>query len=251
MERLMNQKGDPATKTVSLAMYDRNLVSICDKDLLKELLVVKGNNFIKEVKLYEVFNTFGGNILSALDAGGESWKNHHRVASGAFASKNLEYMAGIASDSVDLIRTHKWEKEMKSALESGKKGFVFDSNGDYSDMTLDVLGKAGFGLDFSIFDEKNDEGRIFRRALEKMFTLGVITKRFIGMNPAFSWAFPFVSKVTGVNDAVKIVSDKLDQIISERTKEVELKGVEEISTGSDERKDLLRYLKLFRYHIHQ
>ena len=58
MERLMNQKGDPATKTVSLAMYDRNLVSICDKDLLKELLVVKGNNFIKEVKLYEGPNSF-------------------------------------------------------------------------------------------------------------------------------------------------------------------------------------------------
>ena len=107
---------------------------------------------------------------------------------------------------------------------------------------IDVLGKAGFGLDFSIFDEKSDEGKIFRRSLEKMFTLGVIAKRFIGLNPLLSWAFPFVSKVTGVDDAVKVVSDKLDQIISERTKEVESKGIEEISTGGEERKDLLSVL---------
>ena len=49
----MNDLGDPKTKTVRIAMYDRNIVSICDKDMLKELLVVKGNNFIKQAKIYE------------------------------------------------------------------------------------------------------------------------------------------------------------------------------------------------------
>ena len=110
---------------------------------------------------------------------------------------------------------------------------------------IDVLGKAAFGLDFSIFDETNPEGRIFRKSLEKMFTTGVILKRFVGLNPVLSWAFPWACKYTGLDKAVKVVSDKLDAIIAERTREVELRGMEDgntSETGAEERKDLLSVL---------
>ncbi|KAG2387386.1 hypothetical protein C9374_001718 [Naegleria lovaniensis] len=241
---LTKEKGDEKTGTVRVSMYDRNIVSICDKDMLKELLVVKGNNFVKQSRLYEIFNTFGVNILSALDASGETWKNHHKVASGAFASKNLEYMARVASKSVDLCRSSKWDKLIR---DSPTKSFVLDANGDFSDITLDVLGKAGFGLDFSIFDELNPEGKIFRRALETMFTKGIIAKRFVGLNPVLSWAYPLVCKVLGIDQAVSIVSNKLDEIIKDRTQEVEKRGLEDDGNDTtaeelEDRKDLLSVL---------
>lgn len=237
---LIKEKGDEKTGTVRISMYDRNIVSISDKDMLKELLVVKGNNFVKQKKLYESFNTFGVNILSALDASGDTWKNHHKVASGAFASKNLEFMAKVASKSVDLCRSSKWDKLIR---ESPTKSFVLDANGDFSDITLDVLGKAGFGLDFSIFDELNPEGKIFRRSLETMFTKGIIAKRFVGLNPVLSWAYPLVTKVLGVDQAVNIVSNKLDEIIKARTEEIEKRSNMDTSPeGEEDRKDLLSVL---------
>jgi len=248
MEKLSRTCGDEK-KTVRLSMLDRNVVSICDKDMLKELLVLKGANFTKSQKLYEVFNTFGVNILSALDSSSETWKNHHRVSSGAFASKNLEFMSKVAANSVDLMRSTKWDLDMKKALERGERGLVIDSNSDFSDATLDVLGKAGFGIDLAIFDQTASdtvsEGRIFRRALEKMFTTGVIVKRFVGLNPLLFWAESFVANYTGLTQAVSIVSKKLDQIIDDRTRELERNSNSDMSPAeelADERKDLLSVL---------
>ena len=170
IKKLTEESGDEQ-KTVRIAMYDRNIVSISDKDHLKEVLVSKGGVFTKSAKLYQVFNTFGENILSALDSSDESWKKHHKVCAPAFSSKNLEYMTTVASNSMDLIRSTKWDKEIEQAKKRGERGIVFDANADFSDVTLDVLGKAGFGIDLAIFDDKNPAGRLFRRSLEKMFTI--------------------------------------------------------------------------------
>ncbi|KAG2372836.1 hypothetical protein C9374_013116 [Naegleria lovaniensis] len=224
IDKVMNEKGDPKTKTIRISMLDRNVVVVSDKQMLKEMLIVKGNNFLKPKIAYESFNIFGQNILSILDANSEAWKNHHRVASGAFASKNLEYMSSVASNSVDLIRSTKWDKEIEA---SKTKSIIIDSNGDFSDITLDVLGKAGFGLDFSIFDQVSKEGRNFRKALELMFTTGIIARRFLVQNSLVSWLYPILSKWTGLDHATSL-------------------GMADLSSASEsnseERKDLLSVL---------
>ncbi|KAG2392370.1 hypothetical protein C9374_012622 [Naegleria lovaniensis] len=241
IQKLIREKGDPKTQTVRVSLMSRNAVIISDKNLLKELLIVKGNNFIKPIATYDAFNVFGPNILSILDANSEAWKNHHRVASGAFASKNLEYMSTVASNSVDLIRSTKWDKEIEA---SKTRSIMIDSNSDFSDITLDVLGKAGFGLDFSIFDQVSKEGRNFRNALEIMFTKGIILRRFILPNALLSWTLPYLSKWMGVTQAHQVVSKKLDEIIHERRKEMIHKGDSNVTSdsSSDERKDLLSIL---------
>ncbi|EFC43071.1 predicted protein [Naegleria gruberi] len=134
MYQLTQEKGDSKTKTVRVSMLKTNLISICDRDLLKELLVAKGHNFVKEPDMYDPFNLFGVNILSALDANSETWKNHHRVANSAFSPKNLEFVALVASESVDLMRRTKWDKEIKSG--SVGAGVLIDSTADFSDITL-------------------------------------------------------------------------------------------------------------------
>ncbi|KAG2386061.1 hypothetical protein C9374_003210 [Naegleria lovaniensis] len=241
IEQLRKTIGDPKTHTLRMSLWSHNSVSICDKDLLKEVMVMKSHDFIKQKKIYALFNTFGENILSALEIQGDNWKRHHRVASGAFSSKNLEYMSQVAVNSVDLIRSAKWDKDMEQALKSGKKGILLDANADFSDVTLDVLGKAGFGLDFSIFDEVNPDGKVFRRSLEFMLSTGVMWGfLFTNLYPALSFLLPYVNKWTGVEKSVQVVSSTLDRIISERRKELESNASSEFSADStEERRDLL------------
>ncbi|KAF0978368.1 hypothetical protein FDP41_002883 [Naegleria fowleri] len=235
--------GDPKTHTLRMSLWSHNSVSICDKDLLKEVMVIKSHDFIKQKKIYDLFNTFGENILSALEIQGDNWKRHHRVASGTFSTKNLEYMSQVAVNSVDLVRSAKWDKDLEQAFKKGKKGILLDANADFSDVTLDVLGKAGFGLDFSIFDGVNPEGKVFRRSLEFMLSTGVMWGfLFTNLYPALSFLLPLVNKLTGVEKAVQVVSSTLDRIIAERRKELELNAAvnSEFSADStEERRDLL------------
>ena len=79
------------------------------------------------------------NILSAED--GVEWKRHHRVCAPAFSTANLQCMCVAAVRSTDLLVESKWEE----MLRRDKEGFRLDLN-DFSDVTLDVIGKAGFGV---------------------------------------------------------------------------------------------------------
>ena len=79
------------------------------------------------------------NILSAQD--GPDWKRHHRVCAPAFSTANLQCMCVAAVKSTDLLVETRWEE----LLRGKKEGFRLDLH-DFSDVTLDVIGKAGFGV---------------------------------------------------------------------------------------------------------
>ncbi|KAL9653414.1 hypothetical protein ABK040_002050 [Willaertia magna] len=209
-DSLAQKYGDPETGTLRLTVYYGNSVSFSDPKLLKEIFTSKGSYFDKPWFVYEGFNIFGVNILSALD--NETWKKHHKVCAPAFSIKNLEHVCETAVNSMDLLIERKWKVELKNKKE---EGFLMDL-GDYSDVTLDVLGKAGFGIDLSIFTE-DPEGRKFRIALETFVSLGVIVRRFLFEYPLL---LNITEQVLGLSKKNQLVSDRLDEIINKRQEEL-------------------------------
>ena len=79
-----------------------------------------------------------------------AWRRHHRVCAPAFSTADLEYMCEVAANSSDLL-FRKW-----NGLIELHNSFVLE-DGDFSDVTADVLGKAGFNLDFAIFSKDEEE----------------------------------------------------------------------------------------------
>ena len=247
---LMEKYGDKESGITRMSLMDRNMVIINDKDLLKEVIITKGSIFTKFTEVYEVFKVFGENILTVLDASSDSWKNHHKICSPAFTTQNLQYLCEYAAKSVEKLFESRWEKQKgDNTLKNGENYqdayFTSDIKGDFSDVTLDILGQVGFGLDFEIFKEKTgtlSEGQQFRKSLEVLFTTGIFVKLFIGMSKVWKFLYPLAQKLFKVDVAYNIVSSKLDEILKERTKEIELaySNSGEIQTG--ERRDLLSCL---------
>ncbi|KAL9655480.1 hypothetical protein ABK040_011873 [Willaertia magna] len=219
-ETVIRKYGDPETNTLRVITCHGGGILFSDPKLLKEIYITKGSFFDKPMIEYEAFNIFGVNILSALD--NETWKKHHKVCAPAFSIKNLEHVCETAVKSMDLLMERKWkvQLEKKSIKVKGKEGFELDL-GDYSDVTLDVLGKAGFGIDLSIFTD-DTEGRKFRVALETFVSLGVIVRRFLFSYP---WLLNIVERVLGLSEKNKLVSDRLDEIIERKQKELKNEGV--------------------------
>lgn len=129
--------GDPETQTLRISLAQRSIIWVSDPEMLKELLITKANHFSKPKLIYETFNPFdkGNNVLTAPHT--EEWKKHFKICSPGFSSKNLEFMCQISVESTDLM-FKKWDEQLS------QEGSCFVLNvGDYSDITLDVLGKAG------------------------------------------------------------------------------------------------------------
>ena len=102
--------GDSKSKTMRISHMFGNTVVVQDRAMLKELLLTKANCFEKPRNVYDSFTVFGENILSAPNQ--ERWKKHHNICYTAFSSKNLEYVAKIATESVDLLISQKWKSQV-------------------------------------------------------------------------------------------------------------------------------------------
>lgn len=141
MLELMDKIGDSETKTTSLSMINENSVWISDKDMIKELTITKASDFEKPKDFFDAINIFGENLASVQS---ENWKRHFKVCNPGFSPKNLEYVCKVAAQSSDLL-FNEWKKVIE------KDGKVVLQVTDYSDLTLDVLGKAGFGKFYNEF----------------------------------------------------------------------------------------------------
>lgn len=186
-----------------------NTFTTCNKDILKEIFITKASAFDKPEFLYDMFNLIDVNILSALTT--SDWKKHHKVVSPAFSKDNLEYVCEEAVNCTDLMMKLFWEKRLK------KDGKLTLSDDDFCSITLEVLGRAGFGLSFGVFDEKDETGKQFRDAVEKVINIGIMVKRFAPN----TFLYHLILKLTGIEKAITFVNNILDKHIEERKKEAD------------------------------
>ena len=199
---------------------------ICTNDpkLLKEIFITKASSFDKTD--LTIAKVFGENIVTVLHT--EEWKKHFKVCSPAFSPTNLRYMCKVTVESVEQL-FERWNTK----IQEGGNGTCLLTKQDLSDITFQVLGKAGFNLDFGVFSG-NDEGKKFKNALHATFTMktmiikGIFKSGFIGR---------MIEKAVGITDAINHCSDHLDKIIGERR--------EKLKTGEmtlDETSDILTRL---------
>ncbi|KAG2374400.1 hypothetical protein C9374_010970 [Naegleria lovaniensis] len=231
MQKVIEKFGDPETKTFRLSLPDKNIVYVSDKNMLKEVMVTKSNNFEKPKPSYELLNIFGESILTCLN--NETWKKHFKVCSPGFSPVNLQFMCKVAVKTCDLL-FEKWDKQLE-----GKKEFMLQV-GNYSDVTLDILGKAGFGVDLGIFT-KNEKGIQFRMAMDTLITKDIALRNFVKrrselLYPLFAWWF-------GTDKATKVCSETLDEVINSRRKQLmEKSHLSASSEESDQGHDILSLL---------
>ncbi|KAG2386016.1 hypothetical protein C9374_003165 [Naegleria lovaniensis] len=208
----VKEKGKDGVLRVSY--YNFNSVIVSNKSLLKEIFVTKQSSFDKPAIVYDMFNIFGENILSALTT--EAWKRHHKVCYPAFSIDNLNYMCEEAVNTADLLFSKVWNERLKKNSKDGKS-FMLDLD-DYSMITIEVLGRAGFGMSFGVFDENDESGRQLREAVEIIFNRGLLLRRFF----ADTLIEKPVMNSFGVDHAVNVVDTALGKYIDQRKKELEL-----------------------------
>lgn len=174
---------------------------------------------------------FGENILTALTT--ERWKIHHRACYAAFSDDNLRYVCDMAVNSTDTLFNTRWRKA--SLVDPIRKSVFINPSADFSNLTLNVLGEAAFGLSFGSFDEENEEGREFSKALEKLTLDGLILRRYVLQNIPF--LYPLLAMITSVQAAQEKTRNVLQRNIDQRKRELEQSGDE-----SFERRDVLSLL---------
>ena len=208
---------------VRVSTFSRNNYVVFDNESLKELLITKASSFLKVREFFEPFNIIDGcnGIVSAID--GPEWKRHHTVCSSAFGTSNLKYMSKVSYDTTQSL--------MKEWDTKPAEGFQLDL-ADFNRLTLDVLGKAGFGINFGLFNEASAGNVEFRKALESVVYRDYLIRFFFG----FGWMRKLVSTCIGNEKQLHTVISKLDEFIEQRRSEFK-KNLE-----ATEREDILSLL---------
>ncbi|KAL9642911.1 hypothetical protein ABK040_010605 [Willaertia magna] len=209
-----------------------NVICISDKYILKELF--KNNNFYcKPLHYYYPYTLFAENILSAPNM--EIWKRHHKVCVPAFSSKNLEFTCKQTVLSMDLLFSQ-WDSCQVD--DNTKNGNVLNLN-DFALVTLDVLGKVGFGIDFNIFVDnitKNGNtttiGKQFRQELELLLSKGLFLYKFL---KSFPYLRTIIFNYLKITKAKEFVEFHLNEMIKNRK-------IELLNNTNMERDDLLSLL---------
>ncbi|KAG2385708.1 hypothetical protein C9374_003523 [Naegleria lovaniensis] len=224
-EKHKNDNDNSQQLCVRVTTPHRNNIIIADKDSVKEVLLTKASSFVKPVDaFYEPFNIFSKTASSILTApDGPVWKNHHVVVSPSFSTNNLRYMCESAIKATDALFKTKWEKLLDKSSETitvkgnrgeQKKGFVLDLE-DYSDVTLAVIGEAGFGIDFGIFSETSNDGKKFREALTNVIKHDYYQRFFFGQGLVRK----LLARYTETDKALALMSEHLNRYISQRQEE--------------------------------
>jgi len=211
LKKAIEKYGDSETKILRVSLIDRNVVIVYDKDLLKEMYTKQQHNLVKPSSM-DMFDIFGPNILSAPST--EEWKKHHKACFQAFSLENLKLLCGEAVNSTDLLMK-RWDQQIQSSKDGST---MINPAKDYTSITLDVIGKVGFGMDFGVFSNSS-EGNTFKTAVEQVIGKGVIIRRFLNGVPIL---YPLVMKCTGMDNYIATIDNVLERCIEERKKEFEL-----------------------------
>lgn len=138
---------------------------IKDANTTKEIMLNRSREFPKPEEQYEyLFGFFGPNILTAV---GDVWKKHHNLCNPAFSDKNLEH----------LIKCSR-EKTL-NGLNKLKDGNTVDATLMMNDITLNIIGSAGFGVDLEDKKMEKFSDNIKQTIDAKKFMFRVLVPQFI------------------------------------------------------------------------
>ncbi len=223
-QKTMDQLNKKYGSIWRIALWDRAFVFISKVEDLKQVMVRKSNEFPKPPNFYEPLALYGENILTLL--GGEQWKRRRAVCDPAFGVKHLEFLSQVSTDSMQKL-FRRWEQ-------FGDK-FEIHAEKEAVDITMEIIGLAGFGYDLGVIETKQESQATFdkskyhmsfREALEITTSTALIYRVAL---PSFMIPF-FKHAKHGVEDADKY----MEEIINARIKE--------INQGKSTRMDLFSLL---------
>lgn len=187
-----------------VTFFFRTLIIVKDANIVKDVMLNRSREFPKPEEQYEfLFGFFGPNILTST---GDVWKKHHNLCNPAFSDKNLQHLIKCSRE--------KTLNEFKR-LETGNP---VDVSTRMCNITLNIIGSAGFGVDLE--EEKMSKfNQVIKSTIEeKKFMYRVLVPPFI---QNLLLVAPFDNLYKQVNRDNEYFGNKLNEIIEEREKSKE------------------------------
>lgn len=163
---------------------------------IKQVVIAKSAKLSKPRINYEPLSIYGNNIVSTLK--NSEWKIHRQIANPAFDESHLIYMANICVESINLLQ-QRWDKLIEQDNE-----ITVDLFKEFSELTLDIIGKTGFGYDLKVLTSEKlvltgNHKMSFKEALEmtikEALEMRLIVPEFLRLRAFFSKTFQAIDEV--------------------------------------------------------
>jgi cytochrome P450 len=184
-------------------VFNETFVVLNSLEAVKHVYLKNAPNYPKPSHMYHALLMYGHNIVSA--EGGELHKKHRRIVEPAFDEKHLRYLVEVSNQSTDLL------------LERLAKKKRIEVNSDFTDVTMDIIGKTNFGVDLHVFDEdakhnkfdKTRHSKSFYDTLEVTNTLGLAFWNFV---PTYLHDLPvFKAAKEAIDETRKYIEDIIEE----------------------------------------
>jgi cytochrome P450 len=141
----------------------QSVIVILDPDFGRELVTKASKIFKKQQKLNKRFQLLmGDNVFTAVEH--DVWRRHRTLLNPAFTDEKLSSTVAHATN-----------KTVRELLHKINKNPTRNAGEDMSNLTIDIIGSAGFGFDF---------GATIRETLDSD-SLAVKTQEFFEAFPSF------------------------------------------------------------------
>ncbi len=186
----------------------RRLVIIADSECAKELLMARPKHF-RRSKIFDYGVQQGGLDRSLFFSKGHLWSQARRFTAPSFNKQNVNIHAKAIWD-----QANRWTKKLAESRADGKTEFEFKNEAFH--YTLNVITKAGFGVDSSESSSYFNQ-EIFRKDINTLFTYFVQTITF--PLPRFLWKYSpqFKFEIAAIEANGRLDEACLQKIQAKRT----------------------------------
>eukprot|EP01027_Heterolobosea_sp_BB2_P010728 GEZU01015712.1.p1 GENE.GEZU01015712.1~~GEZU01015712.1.p1 ORF type:complete len:466 (-),score=133.14 GEZU01015712.1:1077-2414(-) len=181
-------------------------VHIADPEFVKYVTIKNAKNYQKPDFMYSIFEQLGPNILTS---NGDDWLKHRKIANPVFTDNHMKLVATTTVEAMNR-QLKQWDVEYGASATT----LALEVNKAMSDITLEVIGQAGFGFDLKAISK---DQVVDTRVHSMTFCDALVTNLKLFMvrrfTPKFTWRLPYFEKPN------KEVDLYLDEIIAKRNSE--------------------------------
>ncbi|EFC48757.1 predicted protein [Naegleria gruberi] len=196
---------------VVLGIVSTGMIVIGDSLFLKEMATRKITNKLPDLK-ESVIELFGGsNIFVENDY--EFWHRQRKLLDPAFAPQSLKIVAKVTIDCMNRFLIPNIEKNL----------LMRNIEVDFSNLTLEVIGLAGFNYDFNSFN------------INQKDSLTVQTQKLFGILPVYNIFPKWIRQHVGIfpHKPAQLISNQFTKSINDIINERKTKNQEEETPHSD------------------